>query len=394
MRSAGTLSLTAALLAAAASAPAPLVAQSLTSQLSNLLVVQADGSTTTPAEVAAAGLTRDAVAGLVAVELATLPVASSSGGFAYRLNRQLGVVERASDSFGPFYTESVLRPGAAQTGLGVRYQQSRFSSLQGNDLTRGTFPTTATRLVGSATPFSVDALELTIDTRTVAIIGTHGLSDRWSVGGVVPLQTVSVSGRRTRDSNGIRALQSAENGRRSGLGDIALQTRYRLVDRGNAGLSLGADLRLPTGRAEDLLGAGKTGGRLLAVTSVDEGRLALHANGSAGLGGISRDVIYGVATTFAASPRLTLVSEFMGRWVAGLTRLEDVYQPSPGVAGTETMRWLPVERGLHASFAVVGAKWNVARSVLVNANLLIRVSESGLRAPLTPMVSLDWDIQR
>src|SRR5687767_125170 len=48
----------------------------------------------------AAATTRDTIATLLIQELATLPVSSSSGGFAYRLDTALGTVIRSSDSFG------------------------------------------------------------------------------------------------------------------------------------------------------------------------------------------------------------------------------------------------------------------------------------------------------
>src|SRR5215471_9840746 len=53
----------------------------------------------------AAALARDTIKGFLLLDLATLPISASSGGFTYRLNPTLGTVERASDSFGPFFVE-------------------------------------------------------------------------------------------------------------------------------------------------------------------------------------------------------------------------------------------------------------------------------------------------
>ena len=79
-------------------------AQTLSSQLSTLLTEQQPTSVLVP-DVPAAEATLDTVSRLFAIELSNLPVASSSGGFVYRLNPSLGVVERASEGFGPFFTE-------------------------------------------------------------------------------------------------------------------------------------------------------------------------------------------------------------------------------------------------------------------------------------------------
>jgi hypothetical protein len=45
-------------------------------------------------------------------------------------------------------------------------------------------------------------------------------------------------------------------------------------------------------------------------------------------------------------------------------------------------------------FVVTGAKWNIARSWLLNTNLLIRVTDAGLRARVTPAVSIDYAFER
>jgi hypothetical protein len=77
-----------------------------------------------------------------------------------------------------------------------------------------------------------------------------------------------------------------------------------------------------------------------------------------------------------------------------LTRVNDVYQPHPVLAGVETMRWLPSDPGLHTTFVVAGAKWNWTRSWLLNANMLIRLTEVGLRAKVTPSISIDYAFER
>ena len=94
------------------------------------------------------------------VEFGALPLVSSSAGFVYQLNPSLGVIERASDSFGAFYTERAFRSGRRQVSFGISHQSASFASLQGATLTEGTFPTNAVRNAGSAQPFGVDTLSL------------------------------------------------------------------------------------------------------------------------------------------------------------------------------------------------------------------------------------------
>src|SRR5919108_2247953 len=58
----------------------------------------------------AAIATRDTISKLLVLELATLP-SPSGGGFSYRLDPTLGTVIRATDSFGPLFTERSLLAG-------------------------------------------------------------------------------------------------------------------------------------------------------------------------------------------------------------------------------------------------------------------------------------------
>lgn len=368
-------------------------AQPLTTRLGTLLTQQTADPVFAP-NLEAASITRDTITGIVAVELSTTPVASSASGFVYRVNPDLGVVQRASSSFGPFYTETVLRNGRRQSGIGIRYQHYGFNSLQGGDLTTGNFPTNATRVAGSTLPFAVDTLQLSLDAQIVSLVGSYGVTDRLSIGGNLPIQTVSFSGRRSRLLNGTSTVQSVQSGSSTGLGDASLQGRYRLTGQSTNGLSVGSDLRLPTGRREDLLGAGRAAARMFLLSSFEDGKLAVHANGGLGVGGQSREYFVSMATTFAAIDRVTVVGEILARHLSDLTRVQDVYQPDPQAPTLETMRWLAVEEGLTTTSVVLGAKWNLAGNWLINSNILIRLNDSGLRARVTPTISLDFDFQR
>ena len=80
---------------------------------------------------AAAEATFGTVAGLFAVELTSIPVASSSGGFAYRFSPTLGTMERATDSFGPFFTERAVRNGDRAAFAGADLPVCEFRNAPG-----------------------------------------------------------------------------------------------------------------------------------------------------------------------------------------------------------------------------------------------------------------------
>ncbi len=365
-------------------------AQSIGAGLSALLTEQTPPPPGYVRDRAAAEATFGTVAGLFAIELTSIPVASSSGGFVYRFSRTLGTVERASDSFGPFFTERTLRNGRRHFSFGLTYQFADFSTLQGADLTAGTFPTNAARFANQLQPFSVDTLALQLDVRTVTAFASYGLTDRLDVGVVAPITRLQFSGRRVNTFQGISTLQSTQSDSASGLGDLLVNARYRLTGDTGTGVAVGTDLRFPTGREEDLLGTGSTSWRVLGIGSWERAPVAADVNGGFSLGGVTREVFWAGAVTLAATPRLSLVGELMGRRFNDLTRVSDVYQPHPVLEGVETMRWLPTGGGLQTVYLGTGAKLNVYGRWLLKANVLTRLTDTGLRARFTPSIALDY----
>jgi hypothetical protein len=367
----------------------PAAAQSIAAGLSTLLTQQTPPPAGYVRDMTAAAATFATMAGLFKVELASIPVASSSGGFVYRFSPTFGTVERASDSFGPFYSERALRNGRGHLSVGLSYQYASFSTLQGADLTSGTFPTNLARFAGTLEPFSADTLSLSLDEQTVTGFASYGITDRLDIGAAVPVTRLRFSGTRVNTFLGHATLQSAQSGEATGLGDVALNSRFRLLGDAGTGVAVGADLRLPTGRDTDLLGAGKTAWRFLGIASWERGTLAAHANGAVGFGGVSREQSLAGAVTLAATNKLSIVGELIGRRLTQLYTVADVYEPHPVLAGVDTMRWLPDQTGVKTAFLVTGVKWNVAGNWLLNGHVLTRLTDTGLRAHFTPSLSFD-----
>jgi hypothetical protein len=374
--------------------PARLEAQPVGARLSTLLVEQGPAPPGYVRDVAAAEATFNTVAGLFLVELSTLPMTSSSAGFVYRLNPSLGLIERATDSFGPFFTERALRVGRRQLSFGLTYQFANFSTLQGASLENGTFPTNTARRAGAVDPFSVDTLSLELDSRTITAVGSYGVTSDLDIGVAVPITTLRFSGRRLNTLNGQTSFQLSQSGSATGLGDVAVTARYRVTGDSTRALAVGSDLRLPTGREEDLLGAGDAALRALVIGSWESGRFSTHVNAGFGVGGASKEVFWNGAATVSLTPRVTAVGELIGRRLTDLHRVRDVYQPHPVLEGIETMRWLPEEDGVSTVYTAAGLKWNAGQNWLLNTSLLVRLSDVGLRARITPVISVDYTFAR
>jgi Putative MetA-pathway of phenol degradation len=252
----------------------------------------------------------------------------------------------------------------------------------------------ASRPVGSAQPNDVDTLALELGTRTVTAFGTVGVTDRFDLGVAVPVVSVDVEGRRVNTFRGVSSLQALGSAHATGLGDVALRARYAVAGDAQRGLAAGLDVRLPTGREEDLLGAGRASARMFGIGSFEHGAIATHLNAGYTVGGVSREIGYNAAVTYAAMPRVTVVGELIGRRLSNLHRMRDVYAPHATVAGVETMRWLPDGDGVNQLLASSGMKINVGGSYLLTANVLFRLADLGLAARVVPSITLDYTFSR
>src|SRR5690606_11627001 len=103
----------------------------------------------------AARVTSETMTRLLLVELGTLPISTSSAGFVYRMNPALGTLERASSSFGPFFTERSLTAGSGQASIGVSVTAARYTHLDDRSLRDGTLVTSGNQFRDEATPFDV-----------------------------------------------------------------------------------------------------------------------------------------------------------------------------------------------------------------------------------------------
>lgn len=342
----------------------------------------------------AAESTRDTISALLQVELSTLPISSSSAGFTYRLNPLLGTVERASDSFGPFFTERTLTAGEGQASIGVAVEVARFTRLDGLDLRAGTLVTTGNRFRDEAEPFDVETLTLDLETRTVSLLANVGVTDRLDIGAAVPLVFLSFEGQRVNTYRGQSLLQARASAEASGLGDVALRAKYRLLGETGTGLAAAGELRLPTGRAEDLLGTGETAFKGMVIASTEPGRVAASANFGMTFGGLSDELHYSGALTVSASPQLTLVGELVGRRIGDVGHIVAAYAPHPTIDGVDTLRLVTDGTSTHTSYAVAGFKWNVQGSWLVSGNVLLPLTDSGLRADVVPVFAVDYAFGR
>jgi hypothetical protein len=371
-------------------APAAAQDRSFAEVLSFLLTNQAvqTGDFVRDAESVAA--TRDTVTALLASEVSTLPPSLSSVGFAYRFNPAIGTLERASTSFGSFFTERSLTAGRGQASIGVNLRLASYRALDGRDLRDGSFLTTANQFRDETVPFDEERLTLDLESRVLTFTGTLGLTDRLDLSAAVPLVQLSMTGTRVNTYRGSRQTQAAAEATTRGLGDVAVRAKYGLLAGADGGLAVAGELRLPTGSQADLRGAGTAGYSAVLIGSAERRAFGWHGNLSLGGGGLANEIAYRGAMTVTATERITVVGELLGRRFGQAGRIVEVRAPHPMFDNVDTIRLLSEDTSLTTRAAVVGAKWNVTGSWILAGHTLWPLTERGLRSGTVTFVGLDY----
>jgi hypothetical protein len=343
---------------------------------------------------AAAEAARDTIARALLVNLTSVPIATSSSGFLYRLNPELGTVQRATESFGSFFTERALTAGRGRASFGVSATTSDFSRLNGQDLRDGSLLTIANQFRDEPAPFDTESLTLNVQTSTMTLLASVGVTDRLEIGGAVPFVRLTMNGERLNVYRGTPLVQATASGTASGIADVALRGKYTLVSRASGGFAAAGELRLPTGDETNLLGAGSTSWRLIGVGSIDQGRVGVHGNAGIVRGGVSNEVTFAGAVSVAAQPRLTFSGEVLGRRVSELRSITLSAEPHPGISGVDTWRLLAGSSGTTLVTALAGVKWNVSGTLVLAGHIAWPLTDSGLAAAITPTVALEYAFTR
>lgn len=363
---------------------------SVADTLSFLLTTQAVPTGDFVKDEQSAQVTRDTIGRLLLAELTTMPLSSSSGGFTYHFNPTLGTVERASESFGPFFTERSLTIGEGRVSMGGQVQIARFSHLDNHNLRDGTFVTTANQFRDERQPFDIETLTLEVDSATVTVFGNVGLHDRVDLGVAVPFVRLSMEGSRLNVYRGDGFVQAHALAEATGFGDVAVRGKVNLFESTGSGLALIQEVRLPTGREEDLLGTGKTSMRTVFIASTEAGLVAAHGNFGASFGGLSDGIDYRGAVTLTPLPQLTLVGELLGRRITDVGRLVESRVPHPLFNGVDTIRLVTTPESINTTAFVIGTKWNVSDTWLMNFNVSVPLNSRGLRSDVLVLFGVDY----
>jgi len=370
----------------------PAAAQRSVTDVLSFLLTNRSIATGDPAQdEAAAAATRDTISRLLLLELATLPTISSSTGFVYRMDRDLGgTVVRSSESFGPVFVDRSLTIGARRATVGAAYHENRFNKVDGRSLSDGSLVATAARFTGQSAPFDVETVALQLRTRTVTVSATVGVTDRLDVSAALPLVRLTMSGQRVDTLRGTPFLQATASVDASGIGDLLVRAKYNAFRRGGTGLAVGIETRLPTGAEENLLGAGEASVKPRLIGSAEYGPVSAYGELGYSISGLTDELDYSGAVAVTAAGRVSVIAEMLGRRLESGGRITQTVAPHPRLVGVETIRLTGVPDATYRTLVVGSIKWNVADTWLVSGSLLRSITSTGLTSATTPYVAVEY----
>lgn len=371
--------------------------------------------------------------GQLSNELSAFPLASSAGGFTYNYDPSIGAFTRVSDSFGPIYAERASTVGKGRLNIGVNYSHFTFDRVDGLNLRDGDI-----RLVFTHQDVNNDhsnlepnvegdvitaRLFLKVRTDITAFVLTYGVTDRLDVGVAVPIVRVSLDAQTdavvqriaTGAASPIHTFLNGgtkesfrQSGDASGVGDVLLRGKFRIIEGRLGGLAVAADVRLPTGEERDLLGTGAAQAKGFLVGSLRIGTFSPHLNAgytwSANASGgrrIPDEISYTGGFDWALSPRLTFAADAVGRTLRKAQTVSvvnttfqfntnsDINAP-PDVHTAVFPRLISESRDSSSLLGSVGLKINPFGNFLLTINGLFSLNQKGLQDRFSPLVGVDY----
>ena len=357
-------------------------------------------------------------------QIVSLPLPAPASGFTYQFDAALGVFTRSTTTFGPILAERADTIGARRVSIGFAYQRLAFDSIETMDL--NAIPAVFTHDNAELRGGREDVITTvnTIDSevsRSAAFI-TYGVTNDLDVSIALPYISADITvtsdatvrriGTTVPEIHFFRAIDDTIGDRRlftafghsSGPGDITVRVKQMVKKNPRNGIALGLDMRLPTGDERELLGTGAVGVQPFLAWSANYTTISPHINvgyqwnGSSVLGGdldsgVAEDLpdvgVYAVGAVVALTSRVTLAADILGRYIIDSPRVrrEDFH----ALDGRSVFPNITFDTGsINELSSSLGLKINIVGRVLLNANLLMRLNNAGLRDKISPLIGIEY----
>ena len=345
-----------------------------------------------------------------------LPVSATSGGSTFRF--EAGVPVPTSGSPGAVFGERAPTLGRGRVFVGANVNRLHFETLRGVNMHDIEMTFTHENVTGGAcdsivgsscTPYGVPThendvidlrLALDLDMTVTSFFVTFGLADRVDIGVALPIVSTTLRG--TSDAQivpfgGTTAQHffggTAANpelstsrfveGSATGVGDIATRVKVNLTRTERTSFAVLADVRFPTGSAEDLLGSGHIAARGLGILSARFGAFSPHANvGYLFRGGSAQtsSVLATVGFDHVMAPWAAIAVDVVSELQVGESKLRLPGRVTYDLPFRRTVEPtnIPTERDdlINGSF---GFKFVTHSGIILVANTLLPLNRGGLR---------------
>jgi hypothetical protein len=359
---------------------------------------------------------------LIAGNISSFPLSSTSAGALFDFST--GVPVPITESSGPIFAENAKTLGRGKFLLNANFTFARLSHFRGIPTEDMKFTFTHKDVTNDATlgenPNESDLIDLALDLHADVGIGvvfaTYGLTSEMDVSVAVPIVSVRLTG----TSNAV--IESYTFGRlghanhlfggdtlhpvlttavpynqsAAGLGDVALRLKYCFARGGAMDIAALADIRFPTGKKEDFLGAGKTAFHIWGILSRPLGDVTPHLNlGYVRNAGDLQSDAFAFRAGFDSklSSVVTFALDVLGQidlnaskaihLAPGTVTIADL---APGAASTRTVRLsnIPDRSNDNTVSLSAGLRFAPSSALNVFGNIFVPLNEGGLRATVAP----------
>lgn len=340
----------------------------------------------------------------VGTVVSDLPLASPASGVLYKIDPQLKISVPSDATLGPVLTQRPETVGRHKVYVSIVYQYFHFNEVDGTSIAAMPSVTKTSSLAFVTT----NNLDLTVN-QTVGYL-TVGLTNRIDVSTAVPILDVSEkfisNGSKIilgQSSSQPTPISVTNRGSASGIGDVVVAAKGTLWKPANGGLAAGVEVRLPTGDAENFLGAGTTGvkpylsfafGKKLSVHSnvgyQVNGNTTLVASSSGGKGQLPNRFFESGGIDWGARKWMTLVADVLGERVFSAHRIQ-IGTAAVNADNFKTILANPTPINSYSrTDGSFGVKLKPYRSLIITGNVLVKFDDAGLRARLVPLGGLSY----
>lgn len=354
----------------------------------------------------------------IATQVSQLPLATASAGAVVVYHA--GVPE-TFNNLGPILTDRAQTVGRHRFYVGASASQFVFTDVDGFSLKSLPFAFQATAYQPGTTTvvsntYTTEQTNLRFKIDQFLALATYGITNRVDMSVIVPVEYVSL-GAATQHSTSYTVNSSNQlvlgpysnpdsysAGTASGVGDITINGKGQIWSGERASFAVGMNLRVPNGDDRNLLGSGAWGMSPYLVYSY-LGKISPHAklgfqwntatelNNPTGTSGGNKTLPggmqYDLGADWAMSRRVTLAADILGSQFLNTPQL---LEGTVTVSGVSTP--LPASGSGITSYTInnasVGMKWNPYRNLVLSANGLIQINNTGLRSRPTPLVGVSY----